>query len=186
MNVNKKIISTSKGLNIFLKFIGIFILLIVFSIIIGVVFNLKFVNTTNFESSQSSFLYFNVTYWERAETALVQMREGYTILITDLLISVVYAVLFFLASFIFKDISKGASPFTELQIKRLKTISWLLIGTLFIPIILPNILHWIMVPGKYFSISLDGMSLIVPILFYALVEVFAYGALLQREVDETL
>ena len=43
-----------------------------------------------------------------------------------------------------------------------------------------------MIPGKYISISLDGMRLLVPILFYALVEVFIYGALLQREVDETL
>ena len=172
--MKKEIISTSKGLNIFFKFIGVFILLIVVSISIGIIFNLKFVNVANIESSQSSFLYFNVTYWERAETALVQMREAYTTLITELVICVVYAVLFFLASFIFKDISKGASPFDESQIKRLKTI------------ILPNILHWIMIPGKYISISLDGMRLLVPILFYALVEVFIYGALLQREVDETL
>ena len=173
-------------MNIFFKFIGVFILLIVVSISIGIIFNLKFVNVANIESSQSSFLYFNVTYWERAETALVQMREAYTTLITELVICVVYAVLFFLASFIFKDISKGASPFDESQIKRLKTISWLLIGIFFVPIILPNILHWIMIPGKYISISLDGMRLLVPILFYALVEVFIYGALLQREVDETL
>ncbi|MCA9766251.1 MAG: DUF2975 domain-containing protein [Carnobacterium sp.] len=184
--MNKKIISKSKRLTIILKYIGVFIISISGLLIVGIFLDSNFLDNLYLESSQSSFVFFNASYWEGVETPLVQIKERYIELITGLMVTGSYAGMFFLASFIFKDISNGESPFNDKQVKRLKKISRLLIGVLFIPLLLPNILHWMMISGKYFSISLDGVSLIAPILFYALVEIFAYGALLQREIDETL
>lgn len=182
--MNKKIVFTSKGLNILLKFLGIFIIFVSVLFIIGI--GSGFMNVTDFELSQSPFTLFSSGYGTGTETAVTQIKEGYITLITGLTVNLVYAIMFFLASVVFEDISNGESPFTRLQVKRLKRLSWLFIGTFFIPIILQNILHWIMIPGRYYNISLDGTKLIAPILFYALAEIFSYGALLQREVDETL
>lgn len=182
--MNKKIIFTSKVLNIFLKFLGLLAVFIIVLFIGSVGFG--FMDVADFKLTQSSFPLFTIGYEHSVISASSQLRERYIIFIIGIIVSIIYAALFFVASFIFRDISNGKSPFNELQVKRLKRVSWLFTSTIFIPLILQNILHWILIPGGYYFISLDGTELVTAIIFYVLAEIFAYGALLQREVDETL
>lgn len=182
--MNKKIIFTSKALNILLKFLGLLSIFISIFFIASVGFG--FMDVKDFELINNSSVFFTMGYGSSTNVVLSQIREGYILFIIGLVVSVIYAVLFFIASSIFSDISKGESPFKELQVKRLKRVSRLFISTIFIPLILQNVLHWILIPGGYYYISLDGIELVTAVLFYALAEIFAYGASLQREVDETL
>ncbi|WP_313467082.1 DUF2975 domain-containing protein [Carnobacterium sp.] len=182
--MNKKITFTSKLLNIFLKFLGLLSVFIIIFFIVGAKFG--FMKVTDFELTQSSFPLFSMGYSSTTNVELAQLREGYIIFSIGIIVSMIYAVLFFVASSIFSDISNGESPFKKLQVKRLKRVSWLFTSTIFIPLILQNVLHWILIPGGYYFISLGGTELVTAIIFYILAEIFAYGAALQREVDETL
>ena len=184
IGVNKKIIFTSKLLNIFLKFLVLLSIFIIVLFIVGAKFG--FMKVTEFKLTQTSFPIFSMGYSSTTNVELSQLREGYIIFIIGIIVSMIYAVLFFIASSIFRDISNGESPFKEFQIKRLKRVSWLFTSTIFIPLILQNVLHWILIPGGYYYISLGGTELVTAIIFYILAEIFAYGAALQREVDETL
>lgn len=180
VDVNKKIIFTSKLLNIFLKFLGLLSVFIIVLFIVGAKFG--FMKVSDFDQTRNLSSLFSVSYEHSVTSALSQTREKYIILIIGGVVSILYATLFFVASSIFSAISIDESPFKELQVKRLKRVSQLFIST----IIVQNVLHWILIPGGYFYINLNGTELVTAIIFYILAEIFAYGAALQREVDETL
>lgn len=182
--MNKKIIFTIKLLNIFLKFLGLLSIFIIVLFIVGAKFG--FMKVTDFDQTRNLSSLFSVSYEHSVTSALSQTREKYIILIIGVVVSILYATLFFIASSIFSAISIDESPFKELQVKRLKRVSQLFIGTIIVPLILQNVLHWVLIPGGYFYINLDGTELVTAIIFYVLAEIFAYGAALQREVDETL
>ena len=95
----------------------------------------------------------------------------------------------FIAFKIFKDISKGGSPFEQVHVVRIRTIGIMIvvlgilcnpISSLFAKLVWPGII-------KY-GIILDPniLLLFMGIFVWCLSAVFSYGCMLQRESDETL
>ena len=112
--------------------------------------------------------------------------EFRTIMLNEILSAVVMSAILFVASFIFKDMSRGNTPFTAKNANRLRVISLLLIA---LSIVIPPLkmlltMIFFTSASAYCSISLG--QIIFAIMFFCLALIFEYGAELQRESDETL
>ena len=96
------------------------------------------------------------------------------------------AAILFIASFIFSDINREATPFTKKISSKIKIISLLLIATelLLSPIELLSMMA--VMPEVNIAISFNLGSIIVAVIFFCLALVFEYGGLLQKESDEIL
>ena len=108
---------------------------------------------------------------------------------------IVYAVIFIIAGFIFKDISQGESPFTMRQARRIRIVAWLLLIYAVIEAVLPaGVIVDNSYPGATININhvepstpiIKVGSVIVGVVFYFLSSVFSYGVKLQELSDETL
>ncbi|MBQ8960543.1 MAG: DUF2975 domain-containing protein [Ruminococcus sp.] len=96
----------------------------------------------------------------------------------------VFAACAFITSYIFRGISRTGIPFSEEAVKGVKTIA----GLLFAGAFLPNILLTVF-SGKYATVSgsFIQISILIPaILIFCLAEFLGYGAMLQKESDETV
>lgn len=109
------------------------------------------------------------------------------------------AILWFLEG-IFGDITKGDSPFTKKQARRLKLISLLLLGNVIIDLIVqgflfdysyiiqvnPDIEVGYVDPGGQMSLHVDAKALLGAVACYCFAAMFSYGAYLQEVSDETV
>ena len=107
----------------------------------------------------------------------------------------IFAVIFTIAGLIFKDISKGESPFTMKQARRIRIVAWMLIVYAVIEAVLPS---GVVVDNSYAGSTINVNhiessppiikvgSVIVGVVFYFLASVFTYGVKLQELSDETL
>lgn len=98
----------------------------------------------------------------------------------------VIAILFF-AGAIFKDLSVEPSPFQLKHAQRLKKIGTLTILVSILPAVAQSVTLKIISPAA--EADTDGLGLIgivLAIMFYCLGRIFEYGAMLQKQSDETL
>ena len=114
------------------------------------------------------------------------VEEFRTIMLTGILSAAVMSAILFVASFIFKDMSRGTTPFTAKNANRLRVISLLLLALSIVIPPLKMLLTMIFFTSvrAYFSISVG--QIIFAIMFFCLALIFEYGGELQRESDETL
>ena len=114
----------------------------------------------------------------------------YTILLNTIITAVVLAVLF-IASGMLKSLKSGYTPFTKVNVKRLKVISILLIAIEPIQMIFGgifNALRPLTASGeKIVSVtSMGGMVIVLGLIVFCIALVFEYGIELQTQSDETL
>lgn len=95
------------------------------------------------------------------------------------------AWLLWTASMIFKDLAAEFTPFSDVEVNRLRRISYLLLIYALVPQIVYSVLHTVLIPGYSITLGLN-MSFFFALIFYCLTEIFRYGASLQKESDETL
>ena len=114
------------------------------------------------------------------------VEEFRTIMLDGILSAGVMSAILFVASFIFKDMHRGITPFTTRNANRLRVISLLIIALSIVIPPLKMLLTMIFFTSvrAYFSISAG--QIIFAIMFFCLAHIFEYGAELQREADETL
>ncbi|MCL2083839.1 MAG: DUF2975 domain-containing protein [Oscillospiraceae bacterium] len=112
--------------------------------------------------------------------------EFRAIMLTGILSAAVMPAILFVASFIFKDISRGTTPFTTINANRLRVISLLLLALSIVIPPLKMLLTMIFFTSvrAFFSISIG--QIVCAVMFVCLALIFEYGAELQRESDETL
>lgn len=105
------------------------------------------------------------------------------------------AALLQVAGNIFKDIQVTAKPFTDKNVKRVKTLAVLVLWLGIAPTVAQLCLMGITIMGKtyfgfgpqqMFSNTMDAGVCLIAVLFWCLAKVFAYGAQLQQLADETL
>lgn len=107
-------------------------------------------------------------------------------MVPEVLSAGMLASIFFIASFIFKDMKLENTPFTKKTADRLRVISLLIIA---VSIIVPSVrllLLMVYIPSADFYMEINLVQLIFAALFFCLALIFEYGAQLQRESDETL
>ncbi len=106
------------------------------------------------------------------------------LILSSITLTITYFLLADLSG-IFKDLSKGVSPFHADQIKRLKGIANKSIGIAIMNIIISVYLTVAMKAGRV-DISISLTSILFPIIIYFLAYIFEYGSELQQLSDETL
>lgn len=95
------------------------------------------------------------------------------------------AALFVLGG-MFGDVVERETPFTESNVRRIKTLALLYITARVIPPLCTGVLYLILREGKL-AINLElGVTLIVAIVLWTIARMFEYGAKLQLQDDETL
>ncbi len=105
----------------------------------------------------------------------------------DRIISVlVLPAILFMASFIFKDMRCGNSPFTSKNANRLRIIALLLVALGIVIPPLKMLLTMIFIPSVTAYFSIHFAEVVFAAVFLCLALIFEYGAELQRESDETL
>lgn len=109
----------------------------------------------------------------------------------------VFTVVLWGASGIFKDISRGRSPFTSKNIKRITYLGWSMILVLVAELIVsPGFFSAMHVPGFDVAVVLtdDSERLLIPVdikpiviafICFGLSCIFEYGSLLQQVSDDT-
>jgi hypothetical protein len=99
---------------------------------------------------------------------------------------VVTAVLL-ITSFIFKDMSRGNTPFTKKNAHRLRLVSLLLVSLSIVAQPLRLLVYIIFVTSADgASVAINFDNLIFAATFFCLALIFEYGADLQQQADETL
>lgn len=100
-----------------------------------------------------------------------------------------YVVLLFICR-LTSSLKKGRTPFCEENIKLLKTIGFSLIGFAIVPSFVGSILYSILNIGQKFQISyvfnFNFTTILVGVLFVAVIYIFEYGIKLQKDSDEIL
>lgn len=121
------------------------------------------------------------------EQYIAGASEVQIMMIQTVLYAGVGAILFFITSFIFKDMSLGNTPFSAANSNRLKVISLLLVAYSVVIPPLQLFLSLIISPQASIFISPINFGLLVfAAMFFCLALIFEYGAELQRESDEML
>jgi hypothetical protein len=85
---------------------------------------------------------------------------------------------------LFNNIYKEETPFTEINVKHVKSISIIILALIIAPIFLGLIFQAI--AGINLNISIDLMGVIYALVVIALGYIFEYGYELQKQSDETL
>lgn len=173
------------------KFLHVFLTILAAAIMVNLTIVFIFTLSGNSESltierSQASFPLFDYEINDTTESERAQFLDNTISMAIGTTNAIIQVAIYLIASSIFKDISLEKSPFCKLQVQRLKRIAWLFIGFFLVPIVLDNILHWIMIRENYFRFTLDAAEIMTAAVFYALAEIVAYGSVLQRQADETL
>lgn len=103
-----------------------------------------------------------------------------------------------IAVLIFDDVSKGESPFSIRQVKRIRLAAILFLAYVVLEMIFPSgqsslvqqgdfqVNYWVADRSEHTSIQINFGMLGAAIIFYCLSLVFEYGTLLQQLSDETL
>jgi hypothetical protein len=114
------------------------------------------------------------------------IEEFRVIMLTESLSTAVVSAILFVASFIFKDMSQGITPFTTKNANRLRTISLLIIALSIVIPPLKMLITMMFFPSVRAYFSIEVGQTVFAIMFFCLAHIFEYGAELQREADETL
>lgn len=124
---------------------------------------------------------------------------GFRPLILCLVFGFLIAVLLRIATLVFDDVSKGESPFSKRQVKRIRWASFIFLAYAVVEMFFPQghsslvqdsdlyVGYWISsnsTGSAPMSINLGMLG--AAIIFYCLSLVFEYGTLLQQLSDETL
>lgn len=112
----------------------------------------------------------------------------------NLIMVAIATLLFRLFIRVFEDMSRGESPFSDMQSLRWKTVGWLLLGKMLFELMISFAPFSIESVGDMFVglsvqpiiVNVDVASVLWAIVSFCLSYVFKYGALLQRLSDETL
>lgn len=112
----------------------------------------------------------------------------------NLIMVAIATLLFRLFIRVFEDMSRGESPFSDMQSLRWKTVGWLLLGKMlfelmvsFAPFSIESVGDMLVgLSVQPIIVSVDVASVLWVIVSFCLSYVFKYGALLQRLSDETL
>ncbi|MCL1823496.1 MAG: DUF2975 domain-containing protein [Oscillospiraceae bacterium] len=98
----------------------------------------------------------------------------------------VMAAVLFVASFIFKNISRDGLPFTKRNSNKIKIISLLLIAH---EVLLPPLrllILMVLIPEAEAAVSMNLGIIVAAAVFFCIALIFEYGAELQQQSDETL
>lgn len=112
----------------------------------------------------------------------------------NLIMVAIATLLFRLFIRVFEDMSRGESPFSDMQFLRWKTVGWLLLGKMlfelmisFAPFSIESVGDMLVgLSVQPIIVNVDVASVLWAIVSFCLSYVFKYGALLQRLSDETL
>lgn len=112
----------------------------------------------------------------------------------NLIMAAIAILLFRLFIRVFEDMSRGESPFSDMQSLRWKAVGWLLLGKMLFELMISFAPFSIESVGDMFVglsvqpiiVNVDVSSVLWAIVSFCLSYVFKYGALLQRLSDETL
>lgn len=183
----KRLQKTSYFLHIALKLLSISSIII---LVLSVMMKLRKNNSSNFSittpnENGSIGFNFQTSFFPGVDTGQYDETEQWIMLGFAALSLLLLAFLLWVASIIFKSLAVEFAPFSDIQVSRLRLVAQLLLIYALVPQILYSIFHTILIPGYSISLSLD-MSFFFAIIFYCLTEIFRYGAVLQKESDETL
>jgi len=109
-----------------------------------------------------------------------------SIMVTFILNSAVIAAILYVASFIFKGISRGNSPFEKKNAEKIKIISYLMVALGVLVPLLQFLIVYIFIGGIYTSVAINLENIVFAAVFFCLALIFEYGAELQQQSDETL
>lgn len=103
----------------------------------------------------------------------------------------IFSAIAFIASAMLSRIHKDGRPFTKENIKNLRTIGALIMLDSFVPALIVSVVGIILnIAGKIedwsVMLNVDIDIVLIGALFFLLATIFAYGAKLQQESDETL
>ena len=178
MSIQKgRILKTSRILGALLKIGGIVLILAIVLLIVSMVIAPSF----NFESDGE------VINVRDVSMPMDGSADNFRALMMVILLgSGIMAAIMFVASFIFKDISREGEPFTPKNSNKIKIISLLIIAQCIVIPPLQLLAVMIFSPATDASAPLNLGSVFVAAVFFCLALVFEYGAELQRQADETL
>ncbi|MCL2634252.1 MAG: DUF2975 domain-containing protein [Oscillospiraceae bacterium] len=107
-------------------------------------------------------------------------------LLSEIMSAGVVTAILYIASYLFRDISREDSPFTKKNVKKLKIISVLMLALSVVVQPLSALINLIILPDVNIHIFLRLEQLIFSAVFICLALIFEYGAELQQQSDETL
>lgn len=119
---------------------------------------------------------------------IADMVTAFSSVVADIAI---FSAIAFIASAMLSRIHKDGRPFTKENIKNLRTIGELIMIDSFAPALISSVVGIILnIAGKTGNTSVmlnvDIDIVLIGALFFLLATIFAYGAKLQQESDETL
>lgn len=179
----KRLQKMSSFLHVVLKILSVSSVVTAIIVFFMKLFNSKNIIMNKLESD--TIFYFQTEFFAIPDNQQYIQTEQWILVGVAIFTCIFIAWLLWIASLIFKDLSTGFTPFSEIEINRLRKIAGLLLIYALAPQILYSVLHTILIPGYSFTFGLN-MSFFFAIIFYCLTEIFRYGALLQKESDETL
>lgn len=125
-------------------------------------------------------------FYPFANSLDISENELITLIVGVILRQCFIVPVLFIARFIFSDIRRGLTPFSEKQVTRLKNISKFLLTSMFLPFFVEILLTLNMSEPVKRSVHIGLQNFIFVFLFYALSKIFDYGRILQLQSDETL
>ena len=114
------------------------------------------------------------------------MNTFYSSMIITMIRSGIMATIIFIASFIFRDISREYTPFTKKSSDKIKVISLLLLANEILLSPLQLFIVMALVPEVNAAVSFNIGNIIAAVIFFCFSLVFEYGCVLQKESDEIL
>ncbi|MBC2186788.1 DUF2975 domain-containing protein [Listeria sp. FSL L7-0253] len=179
----KRLQKMSYFLHIALKILSVGSVMMAIMAVLMKLFSSKNVMMNKLESD--TIFNFQTEFFSGADMQRYMQTEEW-ILVSVAVFSVsLIACLLWIASMIFKDLAAEFAPFSDIEVNRLRRISYLLLIYALVPQIMYSILHTVLIPGYSINFGLN-MSFFFALIFYCLTEIFRYGASLQKESDETL
>ena len=100
-------------------------------------------------------------------------------------VAVTIVVLFF-AGALCKAFAKCETPFEENVIKKMQSLAISIIPMIVLSFVSEGVVGYVMSGFADFSMNINLTAFIVVLIILMLVQIFKYGAMLQRESDETL
>ena len=191
--IKNKIKKSSKAVFIFSRIIRI-IMIISFCFVLAVSVLTALAPTSQFSLVNSDYVLITCSPDLIAEgTDAVSLTSSMAALLLTAVVPALFSlgiiiVILYLAERIFKTIYDSQSPFELLNVKRLKTIAWLMLAFTIFPTYVETILRFFLMRSTTspYNFSIDITTVCLTVIFFALAYIFEYGCLLQQEYDETL
>lgn len=179
----KRLQKMSYFLHITLKILSVSSVVMAIIAVLMKLFSSKNVMINKLESD--TIFYFQTEFFSGVDNQQYVQTEEWILLGTAVFSIMLIAWLLWTASMIFKDLAAEFTPFSDVEVNRLRRISYLLLIYALVPQIVYSVLHTVLIPGYSITLGLN-MSFFFALIFYCLTEIFRYGASLQKESDETL